>query len=388
MTRLEIFRRGYLAPFQCVFRNLIYISGFLGCLGFSGASIFFVFDLGGYGLPILFAFFLSRYIASNFILMPGALFFIQRFWGLHIFLALISLSAISAISALFLLKLEAGSYLYAFCGSFLFSLISVTFWSFHHVCMLFRTTDDNVGNEVSICGFCDGLGSAAGLFLGGLVLSISLSGGILIFFMAMFLATLCLLFVVLHIDPPDRKTPYHPIKNILNTDLDHSAMTAFHGVIQFFCVFSAPVWLAMLGAKSLLTGFLMGLNILLEFITSPFIGHIFHQDKKHEAKIGAALLATGWLPLTVFQNAFLFPLASMFWLIGENMLHVGNIGRWYRNRDIASIAAREILLGSGRIAACLTALPILFYTSPFWFFIFAACACLCAFLFFLKKNKN
>ena len=384
MTRLEILRRGYLAPFQCAFRNLIYASGFLGCFGFSGAMMFFTFDLGAQGFFVLFSFFASRFISGNVIFMQLYLFLLHRFRGPKALFALIALGTIGSAASYSLLVLPQGSLLYALLSGFLFSMVSAGFWSLHHAAMTIYTSDQNIGNEIAICGIFDSIGSAMGFLAGGLVLAAGFSSGFALFFTTMLLASVCLALSLRGMKQTADVKPYNPIEKIKNGCPKRTGMTLFHGAVQFFSSFAAPVWLGMLGAKSAFAGFLMSLNIVLQFLVSPVIGHLFHQQKEQEVKIGAAFLTAGWLPLLIFQKALLYPLSSVLWMVGDNMLHVGTISRWYKSRDLADVAARELLLGAGRFGACALALPILFYGSPFLFFLLAGCVCGGAFLIFIR----
>lgn len=235
--------------------------------------------------------------------MPLGLYGLYRFPKVIPSLLLL-ISALAAFLSFSLTQIPQGTYIYAFSAAILFSLISASFWILHHRALSLKTTEDNIGNEVSISAVVDSVGSALGLVIGGGALAYGAVLAPVAFFIMFFAGTTCLYITNKKITANIKEKQFNPLQKIKNTNISISLMTAFHGFVQLTCSSSAPVWLGMLGAKSLLTGALMAINVIIDFIVSPFIGHFFHNRKKQEMKIGSALITLGWLPFIFLQNAF------------------------------------------------------------------------------------
>lgn len=371
MTLIPLLKRGYIEPFRDWGRSLVYLATFLGNVGFGGAGLYFAFDLASFGMGPLMAFFITRFTFSNFLLMPGGFYLISRFWGWPCFLSLLILSAAAGIIAFFTTGLPKDTLLYPVYMAFLLSGSSCSFWVLFHAALTFSVSDKNIGNDVSISGVIASMGNAVGLLLTGFIMiqASDITAPLLYSFLTAASFLLCL--ALAKQQKPDFSKGFHPINTIKQGCGFRTKMTIYHGIKQFLSFFAAPAWLAVLGVTSIVTGLLLAFNILIHLLSSPFLGHIFHLNKAQEIKAGTGFVLAGWLPWLISQNSYIMLLSAPLWGMGDNMIHIGVTSRWYQERSLSGNAAREILLGVGRLVACFICIPLLFLISPMMFFISA-----------------
>lgn len=149
------------------------------------------------------------------------------------------------------------------------------------------------------------------------------------------------------------------------------AATAQEGVFQFLIGFFAPVWMYVLGIKSVTMGLLLSLQGVIKLVLSPIAGHLFHENKSRDIVFGACIKPLGWIPWILVQAPWVMVISSAIWTTGMHLYAVGMGSRWYQQRCLASQAVREMALGLGRIICTLLAVPVLYMMGVQAFFILA-----------------
>lgn len=392
LPRLEWLERAFLAPFYSKGRIFNYMAGFLGTFGFAGTMAYFSYDFAQLGAAPLLLYFFVRLGLAGFVFMP-LVFFILYKLSLRKAYALMLSAQILTIAYLFLNPEMITAYdlfSVSLVGVF-FSVMSAPFWAGFHLGMICHTTDENMGNEVSISSIILFSGGMSGGIFSGIALAYfpGVFVGLLLF-SAMFVATLFQMILMWYTDTsPVKATPFKPFKLIPKQKMMLWA-TAQEGVFQFLTSFSAPVWMWFIGIKSVAMGFLISLQGAMKFLVSPLAGHFFHERKTRDMLFGGFLKPLGWLPWIIFQAPWVMFLSSFLWTAGNHLFSTGLASRWYSQRCLASQALREMGLATGRIICAFITIPLLFGLGAKAFFIaaFMLTALTGVMAIFMKKHEQ
>ena len=375
MSNWRIFLyRSFIAPFVVRSRLLLYIASFLGCFGFTGATIYLAFDLAELGMMPIMSFFATRFTVTGFIVMPLAFYALYKFPIKYTsrFMLLMQLGVMAFI--LYQPETLSGTTPVQTAQiAVLFAMMAVPFWSMFHLNMLCHTSDDNLGNEVSVSGLVN--------FAGGTLATLS-SGIALTYFHGPVFVTICfaaltISLILMSFIPRQsqvnavREGKDFSLPQALRRNKELSMATVQEGIFHFFTSFSTPIWLWAIGVKSMMMGILLSVQGATKFIVSPIAGHLFHENKSREIMIGAALKPLGWIPWIIIQAPWVMLISSFIWSLSSHLYSVGMGSRWYSQRCLATQAAREMALAMGRLLCAITAVPILYLGGPQLFFIIA-----------------
>lgn len=392
MSIRTFLHRSFIAPFLAKGRVFSYCGSFLGAFGFTGVMTYFSYDFARLGAEALSLYFLVRLGFANFIAMPLALYTIYKLKRRFAFPFMLVLQAATMAYAFQNPNVIVGTDMLSVAlAGLAFSIMAAPFWSSFHTCMLAHTSDDNIGNEVSVSGiilFCGGtlaiIGSGFALeYFPGPVY-------VLTCFASMMIGTMGFAISLHRFDmSPFREKSFSLIEAFKKHKAKCNA-TATEGLFQFLTSFFAPVWMWAIGIKSVTMGLLLASQGLIKLVVSPLAGHLFHEDKSRDVVLGATIKPLGWLPWIFIQAPWVMLISSTLWTLGQHLYSTGLGSRWYKQRCLASQALREILLGFGRCATACIALPLLYYIGPTAFFIFAfvATASLIFSAYHIKRDEQ
>lgn len=212
-----------------------------------------------------------------------------------------------------------------------------------------------------------------------------------LFLFFLLLVSVCVLAVVAWNKDIDslRQRPFNLIDAAKSKKMQLAA-TMQEGVFQFLIGFFAPVWMWVLGIKSVTMGILLSVQGIIKLCFSPIAGHLFHENKSHDIVLGASIKPLGWIPWMFIQAPWVMLISSSIWTVGMHLYSVGLGSRWYAHRCLASQAIREMALGIGRLICVVIAVPLLYNFGAHSFFIFAFfTTCLTSVLaIFLRRHEQ
>ncbi len=386
----SLLHRSFVAPFQSVERVFGYAGGFLGTFGFTGALTYFSYDFAQFGPWALMAYFFGRLVIGGAFAMPVSLYLFYRCTKRRAYTILIGtqIATMGVISLYPEWMFSQNLGMIALVG-LIFSFISAPFWSSFHLNMLCHTSDDNMGNEVSISSIVLFFGSTLAFLCAGVALTY-MPGAMFVLVCFGFLIIGTIFFALAgrgrSIDHLQRK----PFKIIASMRKNTSMVKAtfMEGVFQFLTGFFAPVWMWAVGIKSLTMGMLMSFQGIAKLVISPLAGHLFHENKGRDVVLGAMLKPLGWIPWIFIQAPWVMLLSTSIWTLGQHLYSTGLGSRWYKERCLASQAGREMVLALGRIVTACLVVPVLYVYGPHVFFIVAFLATCCILLAALSLRKR
>lgn len=235
---------------------------------------------------------------------------------------------------------------------FIFVLVNAPFWSLYHTFFAISVSDENVGNEVSLAGTGMTVGMALGFAAGGYLQSINAGiFGLVLGFGGMSVGTCMLIYhayklklrdMILKSGALDEKIPeafkrcrYRSIGSLLE------------GVMQTGGGALWPIFLSFAGVTAVAVGIWNAVMVLVKIIFTPIAGSLINHGKRREMLMGSAVTAVGWVPF-IFTTTFALP-AMYIWSVGNQLFASGLGSAWYQSRTIASLIAREIILGLSRL---------------------------------------
>lgn len=355
---------GFILPFRNFNLLGLYLGAFLGVFGIVMLEVFLAFNLAGLGMGQLLEYLLARFALINLVLMPLGFSLLRR----HSRRMVIEALSIPAIPALLLLVTE-GPALPVWMAGVCQSFVACPFWLMYHLALMTHCSDSNRGNEVGIAFIWLTLGSfAGGLAAGGLSLFKVGIGGALFFGAVVQGTALLLKYIYCHRSavfsvPVEIPATARPGLLQVVTDHPRRSWATFIDMLQEAATSTLwPVWLKVVGATGLAAGALYALNIGLRFVLSPVVGRIVNSKSGLDAQIGPAVKMLGWIPWLFSASPLTSVWSSLFFAAGTHMFKVGLESRWYETKSYEHMAAREILLGSGRLCGIIILVPILFYT--------------------------
>jgi MFS family permease len=371
---LSFLHRSFIAPFKNSELLINYFGIFIGAFGFAGMMMFFAYDFAQYGAFIVTLFFTVRFFVANILCIPFIYFMFHRYKIKVGYIVIVTVQVIVAFYLYFFAQFLHGNvnWISTIEAALIFSLMSVPFWSSFHLNMLCFTSDQNRGNEVSVSQLVSFLGSMSGTLFSGFALAyLDMRYSMLGLFIILLLSTLIMAFISWKKDMSFLlNRPFNLIEAARTKKLQLLA-TMQEGVFQFLIGFFAPVWMWVLGIKSVTIGLLLSLQGIIKLCLSPIAGHLFHENKSRDIVLGASIKPLGWLPWIFIQAPWVMLISSSIWTVGMHLYSVGMGSRWYSNRCLASQSIREMALGVGRIICVLIAVPLLYNWGPQKFFILA-----------------
>lgn len=374
MSQLKtIIYRGFIMPFLNNALLLTYIGIFLGGIGFSGLFTYTAYDYAHLGLAPVLTFFLVRLALAGFIWNPLGYFSFYKLKRKNACIMMIGFQLLAiALLANFTDVLRGASTFHLALVAGMISMVSFPFWVIFHINMIAHSSDDNVGNEVAITDICYFCGSTLAILASGLFLTFAPGPAfILICSICLFLGTLCLSLAGLKYRKCQIAQDGFNLWHAARDNKIQLFGTATEGVFQFLQSFCAPVWLWFLGLNGMMMGVLLALRGAIKFITSPLAGHLFHEGRGRDMRIGSWLKTIGWVPWVLIQAPWVIVISGFFWTMGSQLFSVGLNSRWYQGRSLAGQAVREIALSSGRIITALITVPLLYLVGIKAFFIAA-----------------
>lgn len=376
--------KAFIAPLKSPERIKLYVASIIGTFGFSGAFLFLAFDYGGQGLAEMLSFMLSRTIIVDMVLMPVAFIGLRKFKNTKFFRLLVFIQIVMLAALLYVQNLTLPSVTGAFTYSVLLATMMMPFWIAYHAVMIEFTSEDNRGNDVSVSLIGMGIGSIIGTSCGGAVLQYFGENHwyIAISMIAIFGGTILQMSLI-------RKDNFNlkggKLMDSFTKRPYRTMNTLMDGVCGFLIVMAAPIWLGAIGMKALGTGVASSLQTLLKIVLSPYTGVLTNANKGRETTYGSMMNTLGWLPWLLFQSPWILVWSYALWGMGYHLYGVGLQSRWYQERTYANMAAREFLLGAGRLLACLFCLPLV-YTN-IWLF-FAVCSALTFGKYLVSKMES
>ena len=356
-----ILHAGYIAP--AANRNLLilYLGAALGVFGMSFLDVFMSVNLYSHGMWALVSYFMVRVVGNAIIGMPVGFHLISKCTP-RTLLKIGALYLACTITPLVLLQGHIPNYVTAA----LTSLIYVPFWLVYHSSMLEYSSSHNRGNEVAVGHLCMALGCIVGGALAGVAMYYDMMffQGCLIGFTLVTAATLSLITFA------QRNNLFHKsghedaqaccIRDALSHDKQLTALTVLGSTHSFATTALWPVWLTVIGASGLAVGILYAATVGLKLIISPLVGHFANLRKSSDLTTGTWIQAAGWLPWLFSMNPMTTLISSAFFSGGSHFFNVGLETRWYDNKTLTHLAAREITLGLGRLLGIAIIVPILF----------------------------
>jgi len=372
-----------LAPFASPERARLYVASIIGCFSFSGLLLYFGFDFAQQTPWVLAAFFLPKTAFANILVMPFLFMLVQKIPQKHYFAGLVAIQFICLVLLITLPLNSIPPIHKAAAFGLLTSFASMPFWILFHTLMIHSISDENLGNEVSVANIGISIGSILGYTAGGLALAYT-QGHIFIIacFIFLTLSTAMMIFSLPRQENFKQKSFFQaltarPLRS-LNTILD--------GTFTFLTSFFAPVWLSAIGLGGLLTGLASAANAFLKFFVSPLAGYWIAGSNAKETRVGAIMKITGWIPWILTLNPLALIWSYVFWGMGYHLFATGLQSRWYKERDIANMAARECCLGIGRTLTCLAAIPLI-YIDIKLFFVMAITLTILTYLVSLRESR-
>lgn len=363
--------KAFIAPLKSRERIKLYIASIIATFGFSGAFLYLAFDSGSKGIEVMMSFMLSRTAIVDMTLMPLAFIGLRKFSNSHFFKFLF-VGQIAVLGILMWVDtLVLSDVTEAFAKSVLLATMMLPYWISYHAVMIEFTSDDNSGNDVSVSLIGIGIGTILGSFCGGAALQYFQSNWYIVISLACILGGTIMQMSLVHRDNFNLKGG-----KIIDSFIKRphrTANTIMDGICGFLIVMAAPVWLGAIGMKGLGTGIAASAQTILKIVLSPFTGVLTNAGKGRETTYGSIMNTLGWLPWLVLQSPWILIWSYALWGMGYHLYGVGLTSRWYQERTYANMAAREFLLGVGRMAGCLFCLPLV-YTN-IWLF-FAICTAL------------
>ena len=138
-----------------------------------------------------------------------------------------------------------------------------------------------------------------------------------------------------------------------------SVLTMLQGGMNALVSFYAPIWLKILGFSALMTGFLMGMQVVARFFVGPISGLLYEKGKGQELFMSSLIFSASWKLWLVLPPETAFVGSVVLWAIYTHMMNVGLDGRWYAGKTLEGMACREVCFGIGRLALLVGLIPLL-----------------------------
>ncbi len=361
--------KGYTRSFSLAFQNKNFvIMAFLTMVCvflFHCLNMIFSINLADQGLIEVMTYLLISMGGMAFLFMPFMFWLLPR---LKPYMFMVLYTAFPVLGVLFI-----GFDVFSSYGFYavLLSLCIGAKWSVVHSVFSVILSDNYRAHETSVMVLGNTLASIFGVLLGGwMSMSSSVQFYILICFAGFAGALMMIALFVLH-----KKLPLFEKSNrfevldlwtVMKQRPDLAKGTVFQGFFTLASGSLMPIWLKLMGVTGLGVGGLMAAKVTLQSFISPIVAKLSHVNFWKSVRIGFAFNVTGWVPWLVMSNPFTMLVSSIFWSTGEYLYGVGLDTQWYGQRRVVAMAAREMLLGVGRIVCTVIMVPILYLAYKFF----------------------
>jgi predicted MFS family arabinose efflux permease len=388
---LTLLRKSLIDPLMSMERSMLYICAFMGSFGFYGLLIYLAFDYTGSDLTPVISFFIAKFGFSNIFVAPFILMLIRRYMNAGVFIALTAMQWVGLL-LLFFFSSTSGDPVLTFMVGIIISFITEPFYAIYHMMMIRLTTDENRGHDVSMAELSLKVGVVAGSMAVGFMLTF-LPGLIFLIFAGFCLILPAVILAAMFVQSQDmdsklsymaqagidmkpsgmilladRKASFLAPYKMIAQNISLSILTMLQGGMNALVSFYAPIWLKILGFSALMTGFLMGMQVVARFFVEPISGLLYEKGKGHELMLAGLIFVIGWLVWLFMPYPVAFTTSVILWAVYTHMINVGIDSRWYAGKTLEGMACREVCFGVGRLVLLLILIPLL-YISPLAFFI-------------------
>lgn len=356
---LRFLYNAFVLPFKDRSRAYIYFVSFFFALGSAFLDIFIAIDVAALGAAEL-----TRFLVGKFglimVLIPIGVYGIGRvkdpvLYGAYLLLVVCALGFIMAQGGQ-VSPLEAG---------LLFAVAVSPFWAVFHVMFATATTDDNIGNEVSLAGTGMTVGMTFGFVLGGLCSQYDLEAiGMIAGFGVLIVSTAALVL---------RAMTTGFSRNLRESGaMDETLFGAFkrcrYRSIGVFLegIFQLPsgnlwiVYLSLSGIAAGAVGIWQGVMVLARVVVTPFAGALVNHGRRREMLLGSGLNLLGWTPFLYGVTTGAVLVFMNVWAVGMQLFSTGLTSAWYSSRTVSGIMVREIVMGMGRTGFIFVLVPLLY----------------------------
>ncbi len=234
----------------------------------------------------------------------------------------------------------------------IFMLVNAPFWSLYHVFFAISVSDENVGNEVSLAGTGMTVGMALGYFAGGFFQAIGIGMfGLVLGFGGMAIGTCMLIYHAYKLKLRRLIIASGSLTETLPEAFKRCRYRSLGSILEgLMHIGGGSLWaifLSFSGITATAVGIWSALMVLVKVIFTPIAGSLINHGKRREMFWGSFVTSIGWIPF-LFTTTFALP-AMYIWSVGNQLFSSGLSSAWYQSRTIASLIAREIILGIVRV---------------------------------------
>lgn len=355
----QFLRNAFVLPFQDPMRSFMYFISFFFALGFAFLDVFITIDAAGLGAPELTAYMLAKFGGIT-VLMPAALLCMGRVGDKVFYAVLVAMM----LAGLFYVVLRGGAVAPLEAG-FFYALFVSPFWAVYHIMFAVATSDENMGNEISLSGTGMTVGITFGSLAGGVCSQLGLeAAGMIVGFLIVGAATTGLIVRAISSNLIDRLRQTGAIDETMWAALKRCKYRSLGSLLEgIFNIVGGNLWILYLrlaGISAAAVGAWQALMVVSKIIITPFAGALVNHGRRREMVLGAGLNLLGWTPFLFGAHSFFVMISMNVWAVGTHLFSTGLTSAWYGSRTIAAIVVREIILGVGRIATVLLLTPVIY----------------------------
>lgn len=380
----------FVLPLRSVGLVHLYLASFMASMGIAFLGVYVAFDLASLGVKPVLSFFLVKFFLGCIVLMPFFLWMMQRGW-LKFALALMGVIQIVCLVTLFAINAAAQSVI-PMC--IITTTTEFVFWSIYNPSMMLLNSDKNRGNELTLGMAGLSAGSLIGALLAGLALISDVSKIIIMGFPCalIFLGTWIVAVKLLWKNRDMLEAAsYGSVIKFLTCRPQRRNGTIFLGAFELATFVIAPVWMKVIGISGAVVGSITSLQVFLRIILTPVFGFIVNRRQGEAVQAGSLLKFLGWLPVMAAKSPLAIALIMILTSCGWQLYSTSLTNRWFEERALASISAREICLGFGRLIGASITIPLIYVSFQYFLvavFIFAAATVFNGFVIRAKDRKK
>jgi hypothetical protein len=353
--------QSFVAPFAVRSRAIVYAGQFMGAVGFSFLAIFTSLDIVRAGAEGVSVFMITRFGWAGLVIFPLLTFVYLR--GSKTGFSLLALG-VQLLSALMLFLPPELAH-----DPMLFGLAMGTaaggYWMSYHLAMMAQTSDRGRAQEISLAMIIMTAGGILGTLMGGYAASkimgpIAALLGLLLQLTAS--GIYCYFAPTRAVTDAAGHGQVHvgKFRRELFADPNRTILTLIEAGFIALSEFLRPVWLTLIGIGAMSVGIMSAAIVLLQACLAPLAARLYGQDRSQEIRLGSCSYALAWLPWLLTSQKIMLFFSVPFWSAGLILVSTGMNGRWYRDRSVMAVLAREILLTFSRIVAFVVVVPLLF----------------------------
>lgn len=358
----QFLRNAFVLPFRDPVRSFMYFISFFFALGFAFLDVFITIDAAGLGENEF-----TQYMVAKFgllsLLIPAALLGMGRVGDRVFYGALIAVTLASLLYVVLkggdLSPLEAGAFYAVFVSPF---------WAVYHIMFAVATSDENIGNEISLAGTGMTVGITLGSLAGGVCSQLELeSAGAVLGFFIVAGATLSLIFRAGSTGLIGRLRQSGAIDETLWEALKRCKYRSLGSFLEgIFNIVGGNLWIVYLrfaGISAAAVGAWQAVMVVSKIVITPFAGDLVNHGKRREMVLGAGLNLLGWTPFLFGAQSFFVMISMNVWAVGSHLFSTGLTSAWYGSRTIAAIVVRELIMGVSRVGFIFLLVPVV-YADP------------------------